>query len=257
MLLSHALLTRDEEKRLLALTRKGSKDAENRLVEMNQRLVYDWALRFYNVGGGGDQTLDDLVQWGNIGLLRAIRKYEPDKGVVLSTYASWWIRSSIRRFGVIRGIHFSVSYKFIERLHTVRLSREFNEGKEEITQIAHRTNLNRQVVEDALAIMAPVDSLDRNADETGTTTLGELIRDPSADTEEDALRRALVHQLMHFINKLPANLATILKHRYQLNDAQFLTYVELGRRLGISRGRVQQLEKIALTLLREEFASIG
>lgn len=251
--LQHTLLDRDEERQLLELAVQGNADAENRLVRMNQRLVYKIARRYYLSGMCGDQELADVMQWGNLGLLEAIRRWDIQRTVRFSTYATHWIRSYVRRFGILRGISFSVSFGLSEKLSTVRgaRSRLTNTTCQEPTpsEIANQVDMSVEDVKFALT-MHPI-SLDTTPrfDDGDNPGLHDAI---GAEDDYTRLDREYLHSQ---VEKLPKSDREIIQHRYGLINQTPKTYREISLIYGISMTRIQQIEARALSRLRANLNS--
>ena len=149
--LSHTLLTATQTETLVKLAKKGDKDAETSLVVHNQRLIYKIAMHYFASGATGDAPIEDLMQEGLLGFYQAIAKFKNNKGSKFTTYASWWIRQRIRRYGIRGGMRISLSYRTTERRSIAIHSRERltkKLGREPgIGEIMRDTHLSKEVVE--------------------------------------------------------------------------------------------------------------
>lgn len=256
------LLTREEELDLARRVAAGDKEAERRMVEANLRLVVKMAKRYTGRG----LALSDLIEEGNLGLLRAVAKYRQDKGTRFSTYASWWIRQAIVRAlanqaRLIRlPVHVEVllaRYARTKAQLTQRLGRppsleEIAEGMEvppaqlrEIEELAHPP----------LSLEAPVG-------EGGKGALADLLEAPAEVSSQrlSALFRDRT-DLLDLLEELPSNERTVLELRFGLSGADPMTLEAIGQRMGLTRERIRQVEAAGLrrlrTLLEERGVSLG
>ena len=149
--LNHTLLTAAQTAEFVKLAKKGDKDAETALVVHNQRLIYKIAMHYFASGATGDAPIEDLMQEGLIGFYQAIAKFKNNKGSKFTTYASWWIRQRIRRYGIRGGMRISLSYRTTERRSVAIHSREKltkKLGREPaVDEIMKDTHLGKNVVE--------------------------------------------------------------------------------------------------------------
>ena len=251
------LLTREQEVELARRIRAGDETAKQRLIEANLRLVVQVARRYVNRG----LALPDLIEEGNIGLLRAVEKYEPERGTRFSTYATWWIRQAVTRAlaNQARTIRLPV--------HVEMLLGRYTREHRRLTQALGRTptagelaqalgTSEEQVGELEELRLQPV-SLDAplGAD---TRRLGDTIVDEAADPAA-ALTR-LLHEraeLVAVLDDLAPNERTVLRRRFGLDGDEPETLEAIGRRLDFSRERVRQIEGAGLRKLRALLAARG
>lgn len=249
--LEHGLLARDEEYLLLSQAKAGDGEAANRLIAMNQRLVYKYARRYYVTGACGDQELEDIMQWGNMGLLEAIKRFDPSRGVRFSTYAVWWVLSYVRRFGILKGIPFGVSYGFSLMAQRIRRTRSqlTNDTEHDPTaaEIAAAAEASDGDVEFALTTIPHLYRLD--APRTARTDRDERdLHEKLGALDEYDVDSQL---LLNAVSKLPSRQRMILASRFGLTGITPQTHAQLASRMGISSARVQQIEKEALGKLRD------
>jgi RNA polymerase primary sigma factor len=251
------LLTREQEVELARRIRAGDEDAKQQLIEANLRLVVQVARRYVNRG----LPLPDLIEEGNIGLLRAVEKFEPERGTRFSTYGTWWIRQAVARAlaNQARIIRLPV--------HVELLLGRYKREHQRLTQILGRTptvaelaqalgTSDEQVGELEELRLQPV-SLDAplGAD---TRRVGDIIVDEAADPAA-ALAR-LFHQradLVAVLDDLAPNERTVLRHRFGFEGEEPQTLEAIGRRLDYSRERVRQIEAAGLRKLRALLAARG
>ena len=241
-------LAAEERVRLEKIVAAGEA-ARRRFVEANQRLVVSVARRYRERG----LELEDLVQEGNLGLLRAIDRFDPERGLKFSTYALWWIKQAIQRALDDRGRPIRLpSHAADEVAHlwrmADRLAAELG-GEPDVVEAARAAGLERgRAVELARATLRPV-SLQAAVDEDDLA-LGDLLVS-NLEEPEDVLERSAVADLVrHGLGGLPERTRRVLELRFGLADAEPRTLAEVGQELGVSRERARQLEAEGLRRLR-------
>ena len=245
------LLNREEEHALATRVSAGDEAAKQRMIEANLRLAVQIARRYLNRG----LPLPDLIEEGNLGLLRAVEKFDPERGTRFSTYATWWIRHAITRAlaNQARLIRLPVHVELLLTRY-VREQRRLTQtlGRapttEELAQ-ALGTSVS-EIVELEEVRRHPV-SLDAPAGEETAATLGDLVADRAAapaDTLAGLFRGRT--DLASVLDDLAANERTVLRRRFGLEGDPPETLEAIGRRLGLSRERVRQLESAGLRKLR-------
>jgi len=226
-------------------------EAQEHLVRANSRLVISVAKRYV---GRGVPFLD-LIQEGNIGLIRAVRKFEYQRGHKFSTYATWWIRQAISRAVADQGRTIRVPVHMgdqINRLRRVSLRLTQDLGREPtMDELADALETTPDKVSTLIEVSRRPISLETPTDEDEESEIGEFVEDtrspaPAAITEQEMLREHLAVAL----NKLPPREAQILQLRYGLQDGEMHTLEEVGKIIGVTRERVRQLEAQALNRLR-------
>lgn len=261
--LCHELLTPECEAALLRQACAGDLQARDELVVKNQRLVFKYAARYFHCGIGGDQDLEDLVQWGNIGLLRAIVKWDPSRGVRFSTYAVNWIKESIYRRGLLSGNPYKLSYRDSTRMSNIRKVRSDlvqRMGREpSAAEIAECIGLDLKFVEGSLLIMDGTIRLDKSetkinlSGEETQQTVAELQPDTALSPEECAERSSVVNAVLAAVGTLPEQEAEIVRRRHLSDPPE--PYTVIARDMGVSWQYVSQLEQQAMAQLRAHFGA--
>lgn len=246
------LLTHQEEIDLSNRARQGDSVAHKRLIEKNLKLVVSIAKK----SRGRGLPFEDLIQEGNIGLMKAVGKFDPDLGYRFSTYATWWIRQSISRAVADKGRTIRVPVHMGEKIG--KMARAYNQLSAELErdpsdeEVAGRLEWSVGDVRDARGAMSDAISLNQalSSDE-GSSELGEFVEDEQAsDTPGTVMGEMESSQLAEAIHRLPERFSYVLIRRYGLDDRKPATLAELGEELEISRERVRQLQLQAERQLR-------
>lgn len=245
------LLTAEEEVEFARRVKRGDKRARERLVEKNLRLVVSVAKKYRGYG----LPLEDLIQEGNIGLIKAVEKFDPDRGFRLSTYATWWIRQAVSRAVADKGRTIRVPVHMREKIRTVfRTHRELSaELEREPTEEEVAERVGWRVDELRLTIEAIPDatSLDRSLSENRALELGNFVEDKQvSDLPGELVRQMETEHLKEAIERLPERARYVLVRRYGLEEHEPATLAELGDELEISRERVRQLQSKGERLLK-------
>lgn len=249
------LLTEDEVKTLFKRIEAGDKAAHDVVVEHNLRLVVKYA-KSIKKAYRAEEPIMDLVQAGNIGLMRAVDKFEVDKGYAFSTYASWWIKQSIIRhiFDNESSIRVPVhmSERFVSLSRAIRNFQEENGREPTFEELSERVNITKKEYEVFKSLDRNVISLNTVINEESDTEIIDFI--PCTEAADPVYEETHQKMLCETINDVLARLETresyIIKARYGLDGMPAKTLEEIGRDLGITRERVRQIETIAMKKLR-------
>jgi RNA polymerase primary sigma factor len=231
--------------------------AQEHLVRANARLVISVAKKYI---GRGVPFLD-LIQEGNIGLIRATNKFEYQRGHKFSTYATWWIRQAVSRAVADQGRTIRVPVHMgdqLNRMRRVQLQLTQELGREpSIDEIAVGMETTPDKVENLLEIARRPISLETPIDEEGDSTFGDFVEDVNSPAPaEEVATNMLQEHLKKSLDRLPPREAQILRLRYGLEDGRVYTLEEVGQAIGVTRERVRQLEAQALNRLRQSSAHL-
>jgi RNA polymerase primary sigma factor len=256
---THTLLSREEEIALAKRIEEGDASARDELVQANLRLVVSVAAKYQ----GHNVPLEDLIQEGNIGLMKAAGKFDHRRGFKFSTYAIWWIRQAIMRTldNCSRSIRLP-SY-------VVAKMNKFDAAYAHLCQVLHREptleelsevlELTSQQVEEILILNSDPLSLELPLnDERAPTTLRDLVEDSQANPEVGPISDFIQHDLVNeLLSKLKTREREVIKMRFGLEDGQEKTLREIGEKLNVTRERIRQLEIEAISRLQRLYNESG
>ncbi|ENO85516.1 RNA polymerase sigma factor RpoS [Thauera linaloolentis] len=247
---ANPLLTADEELRLARLVRKGDFAARQTMIERNLRLVVNIAKHYLNRG----IPLLDLVEEGNLGLMHALEKFDPERGFRFSTYATWWIRQNIERAIMNQSRTIRLPVHVVKELNQVlRAQRSIDaaNGDPPLDAVARRLGKTVDEVRDILLLSEHTASLDAPLDIDPSLSIGESLADEHAQAPEALIHFSEVEQLVRdWIKMLSDKQRLVIRHRYGIDECELLTLEELALRLELTRERVRQIQLEALGQLR-------
>lgn len=247
----YPLLTREEERELARRISLGDEEARTRMIESNLRLVISIAKRYINRG----LDFSDLIEEGNLGLIRAVEKFNGEKGFKFSTYASWWIRQAIERAIVnqsrIIRLPVHVAEEVNAYVRAVRRLKQILGHEPDIETVAHHMGVDVERVRGVSQVVRETYSLEMIIGDHEDDTLKDVISDehvvPPSEMSDDERRREC---LMDWLNELSPAERRIIEYRFGLNGEGPKTLERIGRETGITRERVRQIEAHAIDKLR-------
>ena len=246
------LLTPDEEIQLAARIKKGDKKAREHMIKANLRLVVKIARDYEGIG----LPLLDLISEGNIGLMKAVERFDPAKGGKLSTYGSWWIKQSIKRALANQSKTIRLPVHLVDKISKMRrtalklqemLGHEPTDEElaDEMGMTASRIRLMRQASIRPASLDAPIGDDDSN-------NFSDIVQDENATSPYDNLEdKTVVGMLQEMVKHLDDREATILRFRFGLDGGSEKTLEEVGAKFGVTRERVRQIQNLALKKLRK------
>ena len=245
------LLSMEEEKQLAERMAQGDTNAKKRLCEANLRLVVSIAKKFV----GRDMQFLDLIQEGNLGLLKAVEKFDYNKGFKFSTYATWWIRQAITRAIADQARTIRIPVHMVETITKVKKASSqllHETGHDPTTEeIAERLEMPVERIQEIIRIAQDPVSLETPIGEEEDSHLGDFIQDDDAPAPADAASLMLLkEQLNEVLSTLSDREARVLRLRFGLEDGRARTLEEVGKEFDVTRERIRQIEAKALRKLR-------
>ena len=270
------ILTREEEYDLFTRIKNGDREAYNEAVERNLKLVVKGAKYYFSKGTNATLDYGDLVQEGNIGLMKAIDKFDPEKGYKFSTYATWWIRQAITRAMADQGKTIRLPVHLIEQVLIFRKVKPLLETEldriptaQEIADYCNQNGLNRKTRKQDTGERPPITedevnkymefydnsnlvSIDKQVGEDGDSTLSDFLPDEESETPETrAIRRELREQLEYVMsNILDPRSLRIIRLRYGFETGETMTLQQIADIIGVTRERVRQIESKSLRKMK-------
>ena len=248
---NHPRLNFEEEKELSKKSLAGDRDAQTRLVECNLKLVVPIAKRYHGCG----LPLLDLIQEGNLGLIKAAEKYDGSKGFRFSTYATYWIRQSISRALGDQSRTIRIPANMVELLSKVKkasaaLTQTLRRDPTD-EEIAEYLGIELDKVQTVMDVAQATTSLDTPVDDDGETSMGDLIADHAAENPYHNLVKEANTQIVEAVlSTLSTKEAEILRMRFGIGADKPMTLEEVGKHYGVTRERIRQVENKAIRKLR-------
>jgi RNA polymerase primary sigma factor len=247
------LLTREEEDGTARAAAKGNTAARDKLISSNLRFVVNIAKRYQGHG----LPLPDLISEGNIGLIKAVEKYDADRGFHFISYAVWWIRQTILKAladqsRIIR-LPVSRTNELIQIEKAKKLLAGSSSGETEIRELVQLLNMDESHIENVLAISRDTLSLEKSVDAgRNASPLGNFVVDNRYDSPDQAMfKKSLNHDIEDVLNTLSNKEAEIIRYRFGLGQRKTMNFQELGDYFDLSKERIRQIEEKALRLLQQ------
>jgi len=247
-----SLLTAQEEVELSRRIHKGDKEARNRMIRANLRLVISIAKRYMNLG----VPLSDLIEEGNIGLMKSIEKFDPEKGFRFSTYSAWWIKQGISRAIIDQGKMIRVPVYMNEEIMKYKKATEHLthklKRKPRVGEVAKKLQIPVEKVRDLEQAISKMSSLDAPIGEDGESQVKDLIEDDSVVAPDEHLELFINRERAQgLLSLLSEREQKILVMRYGLDEGKTFTLALIAKKLGVSRERVRQIESAAIKKIQQ------
>ncbi len=246
------LLTRDEEADLTQKVKQGDSEAWQKMIKCNLRLVVSIAKKY--LSRHHTIPLSDLISEGNIGMMHALDKFEPDRGLRFSTYATWWIRQNIERAIMNQSRTIRIPVHAIKRMNVIlrafRHLERYQERDPKAADVAYLLEIPVSEVSEAISLNSCTISLDAPLDIDPLLSVRDSIVDEYNPTPDVKLEESEIHQWVHrWMNHLSARQITVMEGRYGLNGREIKTLIQLSKELKLTRERVRQIQMETLERL--------
>lgn len=247
------VLSSKEEKELGKRIKQGDKDALKKLVKHNLRFVVSMAKKYRHFG----VPFLDLINEGNLGLMKAAKKFDPDKDIKFISYASWWVKQSIIKFLSEQSTPIKIPIKVKRRNRKIdklkgdfKKKLDYNPNEEEVMEMS---GLSEKELKNAELAKLSFDSLDDFVGDDKDATLLDLISDKGYSLEDKQIEESLIENVNSYLSSLPERDRDIIRLRYGLYDGKPRTLREIGEKYNISKERVRQLENGIMSKLKKKF----